>query len=444
MVGILYSHSLCLFVFPPSGLGRLQTDKGKWGPTAPLCDLQLRKALLRSTKRKASCFPGPKPGSPGPPPVSRLRAADLRAPPRAAPVNSEKHSCRDDDEEESVALAPTSMSSSILDALKKAKTKRARRFLEARVPKVFENPKKTVVLKGRKSSETINDVLEELFLLKKPHAIKYTRKHDILPFEDASAVESFSRKLDASLFVVGSHSKKRPENLIIGRTFDYNLYDMVEFHVEAFSPIEVVRTQIGSKPLIIFQGDQFEHDSQLGQIKSLLLDFFRGEEAKRVSLSGLDTALVFTCVGKRIFMCLYNVDQKHTGATAPRAELRDTGLSMILSVRRSHQPSTEMEREARRKPKQAAERKKKNIETDSMGNILGRVHLDKQNFHEMPLRARKMAGIGRRSRSAAAASSRNETTGAGMETVLREEEEQVLRQDSEASQPPSKKPRRAK
>ncbi len=42
----------------------------------------------------------------------------------------------------------------------------------------------------------------------------------------------------AGLFVVDSHSKKRPHNLIFGRMFDHRLYDLLEFGVERFRSIK--------------------------------------------------------------------------------------------------------------------------------------------------------------------------------------------------------------
>lgn len=43
-----------------------------------------------------------------------------------------------------------------------------------------------------------------------------SQKNDILPFEDATFLEQAGRKRDANFFIFGSHTKKRPNNLIIG------------------------------------------------------------------------------------------------------------------------------------------------------------------------------------------------------------------------------------
>lgn len=53
--------------------------------------------------------------------------------------------------------------------------------------------------------------------LKKPDAVMLTQKNDILPFEDAVQIEKLLQKHDSSLFLFSSHSKKRPNNLILGK-----------------------------------------------------------------------------------------------------------------------------------------------------------------------------------------------------------------------------------
>ena len=53
--------------------------------------------------------------------------------------------------------------------------------------------------------------------LKKPEARMLSRLNPVLPFEDATSLEFLSERNDASLIVVGSDSKKRPNNLVFVR-----------------------------------------------------------------------------------------------------------------------------------------------------------------------------------------------------------------------------------
>jgi hypothetical protein len=45
------------------------------------------------------------------------------------------------------------------------------------------------------------------------------------------ALEFLCQKNECGLFAVASHSKKRPHNLVLGRMFDYHLYDVLELGV---------------------------------------------------------------------------------------------------------------------------------------------------------------------------------------------------------------------
>lgn len=72
-----------------------------------------------------------------------------------------------------------------------------------------------------------------MFLLKKPYATNFLKENIIHPFDDVSSLEFFAEKQDVS-FVVGSYSKKRPNNLTFARMFDYKILDMVEVGVSNY------------------------------------------------------------------------------------------------------------------------------------------------------------------------------------------------------------------
>ena len=58
--------------------------------------------------------------------------------------------------------------------------------------------------------------------------IKLSRKNKMLPFEDEQPLEFLAHKNDASLFMFGSHNKKRPHNIVMGRLFDFHILDLIE------------------------------------------------------------------------------------------------------------------------------------------------------------------------------------------------------------------------
>lgn len=59
--------------------------------------------------------------------------------------------------------------------------------------------------------------------------------------------------------------------------YDGHLLDMVEFGVTNYiemNDIEGHKKMIGSKPLLVFQGDQWETDTIYARLQNLFLDFF--------------------------------------------------------------------------------------------------------------------------------------------------------------------------
>lgn len=70
--------------------------------------------------------------------------------------------------------------------------------------------------------------------------MKYSRKNgDTLPFEAGGEVklEQYASKADCGQFVLGNHTKKRPNNLILGRFYDGRVYDLLELGVESYKSI---------------------------------------------------------------------------------------------------------------------------------------------------------------------------------------------------------------
>jgi ribosome production factor 2 len=84
----------------------------------------------------------------------------------------------------------------------------------------------------------------------------YMRKgHDMRPFENVVPLESMASKNDCGLFCFGHNQKKRPDNLIIGRTFDGKALDMFEMGIEKYKGIaEFAASEVARdiKPVIIF------------------------------------------------------------------------------------------------------------------------------------------------------------------------------------------------
>ncbi|XP_060711848.1 ribosome production factor 2 homolog isoform X2 [Hemiscyllium ocellatum] len=260
----------------------------------------------------------------------------------------------------------------------KPKTKRAKRFLEKRDPKIIENTKNAMLIKGGNTSETVTQALRDIYSLKKPNAVLYKKKNITRPFEDQTSV-------------------KRPHNLIIGRMFDYHVLDMVELGIEKFESLRDFKNSKsaeGSKPMLIFAGDAFEIDNDLKRVKNLFIDFFRGPTVPKIRLAGLEIVLHFTAFAGKIFLRSYKVLLKKSGCRIPRIELEEMGPSFNFILRRTHFASDDLYKKSLKQPKALKAKKKKNISQDVFGTTYGRIHMEKQDLSK--LQTRKMKGLKKR------------------------------------------------
>lgn len=303
----------------------------------------------------------------------------------------------------------------------KPKTNHARRILEKRAPKLVENVKRILILHGTKTSNILNSVLTDIFHLKRAggNAIKYTKKNgDIRPFESGgeTTLEFLSQKTDCSLFIFGSHSKKRPHNLVLGRMYDHHVYDLIEVGIENFSSMESfgygkkIAPQVGSKPLFAFIGEGFETKEHLKHLKEVLLDMFRGEVVEKINLTGLDAVFVCTALGDdkvRFMHC--GIRLKKSGTIVPRIELVEIGPSMDLVHRRHRLPNDDLRKEAMKSAILKPNKKVKNVSGDLIAGKVGKLYVPKQEVGDMALA--KMKGLKRERREAAAAlsASKNKT-----------------------------------
>jgi len=276
------------------------------------------------------------------------------------------------------------------------KTRRGKKFLEERAPKITENDKKVLLIRGGKTSPVILQCLKDLYLLKKPLVCQMHRKNPFHLFDDDTGLEKFTEKFDASLFLFGSNSKKRPDNLVFGRMFDFHILDMIEFRVENFrSAMEfnVPKATLGTKPALIFQGEKFQTDATFKRAANLLTDCFKGETAENVRLQGLELVITFTAIENRILFRVYRTYLKKSGTRLPRVELAEVGPCMDLVLGRTKLASDDLMKTALRQPFQLRAKKTKNISHDVFGSKLARVHVGRQDIHS--LQTRKMKGLRR-------------------------------------------------
>jgi len=279
-----------------------------------------------------------------------------------------------------------------LSRVVKTKTKRGKRFLENRESKTIENVKHAMFIKGGKTNECVSKALKNFYMLKKPFSTMLAKKNILRPFEDDTTLEYLAKKNDHSLFMFGSNSKKRANNLVLGRLFDSNIMDMFEFGIEQFKPMEefkCAKVTLGVKPCLTFNGEAFDTDPEYMRLKCLFGDFFRGEVCDNVRLQGIEHVINFTAVDGKIYFRSYKVTYKNSGGRVPAVTMNEIGPSFNFTVRRTKVGSDEVYRKSLKQPKEINPKKKKNVSRDALGSTLGRIHMEKQDLGKLQLRKTK-------------------------------------------------------
>ncbi|MCL4136173.1 UNVERIFIED_CONTAM: hypothetical protein GTU68_017839 [Idotea baltica] len=236
------------------------------------------------------------------------------------------------------------------------------------------------------------------------------KKNSILPFENVIPIEKMAQQHDSSLFAFVNNTKKRPHNLILGRMFDQHLLDMIELGIESYtslSDIPGAKVSVSTKPCLVFCGPEFEGVKEYVRLKSILIDFFRGVEAKMIRLQGFEHAILFMLVEGKLHFRSYKILLKKSGTRKPRVELEEIGPSATMVLRRSKLASSDLFKTALKQPKILKPKKKKNISQDVFGTKLGRVHMTKQDLSQ--LQTRKMKGLKTKKKATEASTSTEAT-----------------------------------
>jgi ribosome production factor 2 len=102
--------------------------------------------------------------------------------------------------------------------------------------------------------------------LKRPHGISFNKKNQIHPFDastpsgsssssSVSSLEFWSAKNDASMFVVGQTTKKRPNGMTFVRMFNGRVLDMIEVGVEGYKAMSEFKVRPSPSKLKDFYTD---------------------------------------------------------------------------------------------------------------------------------------------------------------------------------------------
>lgn len=285
---------------------------------------------------------------------------------------------------------------------KHAKTARGTRFLNSREPQTVEFAKMSLFFKGSSSNEIVNQCMLDLHSMKKPDSVMMNRANpNMRPFEiggeSESSLEFFSRKNDCTFLIMGQHSKKRPNSLVISRMFDHRVLDQIELSIQKYTPISLLGGKtagVGCKPAFIFSGPLFQELPNLKMLQNILLDMFRGYVADELNLGGLEHVIMVVATGTgeddcHVLFRPYHISLKKSGTRVPAVELSEMGPRIDWKVGRTREANHDLMKQAMRVPKELHKRNIKNKETTVLGETLGRVHVGDQKLQTIQTRKLK-------------------------------------------------------
>lgn len=269
-----------------------------------------------------------------------------------------------------------------------AATHKGRKILKDREPKIVENRKNSLFIKGLHCSQELSYFWDELAKFRSGELEKYSKKNDIVPFESVEKIEKYCAKKQCSLFTFFNHTKRRPMNVIFGRLFDGKVLEMYEFGVANFRrapELPAANLQHGVLPALVFQGERW--DTEFDEVRNVLIDFFVGDLRGTVGLEQVTHALVFTIADGDA--PVIRVRHYAVGTQKDDVALTPIAPSFDLVPRRKMLPDDEEMRRALTKP--AVNKKVKNVTTDALGRKVGRVFVPKQ--HTAEIQPHKFRGL---------------------------------------------------
>jgi ribosome production factor 2 len=277
---------------------------------------------------------------------------------------------------------------------------RTQRYLKSTESKLKEGAKSTLLLKGTRCSQAMGSILKDMRAMQAPNCKILTKKNAIVAFETdgQQSLEFLSTKNDCALFALASTNKKRPNNLVLGRTFDHQILDMIEVGVLRYKSIQdyggsVPKKRIGSKPLMLFSGDLWQQDSNCQKMQNLLIDFYRGDVVDKLVISGMDHLIMFVAsqhpktnqlvVHQHTYFCKLKKDPSNPTSKVPAPYLVPCGPDMTMMIRRTQFASPDLWKASLKEPQATKKKKVKNHTTNIFGETIGRLHLEKQDVDKM-------------------------------------------------------------
>lgn len=277
--------------------------------------------------------------------------------------------------------------------LKQAKSHKGRLVIDSKLPKLVEDPKKAMFLNTENSSEMTRIALLELYLSRKTFSVRLNQKNKIeSALVNGNSIEYFSEKNDTSLFAYTSDTKKKPMNLCLGNLFNNKLLDVFEFEITNMIPREYFDDKpefdFNCQPVLVFQGEEFETNTEMSRLKIFFLDFYAQDLLEEVSITDLKKVIVFSSY--------VNNDNKYVkirtfyASTINEYQTNDFGLKEIgpsfdLSLRQSKISTEDEFKLACKQPKLISSEYTKN-RINGLFDVTGKLYISKQNLEAASLK----------------------------------------------------------
>ena len=223
--------------------------------------------------------------------------------------------------------------------------------------------------------------------------------------------------------------------------WDYQLLDMYEFGIngrtfqsmESFKSVNDYKSNnpksksfsFGSKPALLFQGESFENDPLLKEIRKFFIDYFNGEAMKKFNMATLDHVIVLTLInldeiaadkqqeyqlqseyggnGPIIMFRHYKIEyQSSSHNKLPFVHLSEIGPSMDLMLRRFEKGNDEIIAKSKEQCSALLSKrpKQKNVALDSLlKERRGRIWIETKDQNVNKLKTKKMKALRDRDRS---------------------------------------------
>ena len=268
--------------------------------------------------------------------------------------------------------------------------------MEQREAQIIESVKNCILMRGNKCSQSVLELMRDLQRTRAHETTKLFLRNgkELHPYEDISPVEQMCVKNNCSLFLCGTHQKKRPDNLYMGRTFANHILDLFEIGITNYIGLskfnsKEIDNQI--KPILMFQGEQFEFSTVHMRLKSYLQDFFRMSDYQEANINELKRVMVFTCTGeKAIRFNQYEVSEINvTRVHNTDLNLSEVGPRFTMNIRRDKIAADDLYKESLKQPKITNIDKKragKNKYTDAFGQQHGKVFIQHQDTKTLATR----------------------------------------------------------